>query len=116
MTGCKGMARIDAHPHPRLILDQFNNIPEILPRRANNISSPRHILQHRHHRLRRLVRLIQLRRNPANRRRPGLTTRRARVEVVKLDPQLLAPLEVVEERRVRLRCLGLVGLREVDEV
>lgn len=110
------MACIDANAHPRLILDQFNNIPEILPRRADNISSPGHILQHRHHRLSRLVRLIQLRRNPANRRRPGITTRRARMEIIKLDPQLLTPLEVVEERRVSLRCLGLIGLREVDEV
>lgn len=62
------------------------------------------------------MRLVQLRGDARNGRVAGVAQRRPRVEVVQPDAQLLAALQVVDEGPVRLRGLGLVGLREVHEV
>ena len=116
MAGSKGMARVDAHADPLLVVHEGNDIPQVLPRRAHDVAGPHHVLQHRDDRLGRLVRLVQLRGDARARRSLGVAEGRPRVEVVELDAQLLAPRQVIDEAVVGLRRLGRVGLREIDEI
>lgn len=116
VAGGESMARIDAHAHPRLVLHKSDNVPQILPRGPHDVAAARHVLQHRDDRLGGLVRLVELRGDPPNRRGLGVAPRGSRVEVVQPDAQLLAPREVVDEAVVCLLGLLRVGLRQVHQV
>lgn len=116
MSGCKGVAGVDADAHTVLILNQLDDVPQILPSCANDITAACHILQHGNHRLGCLVGLVQLRGNASDSSGPRVTVRRARVEVVQADAELFAAIQVVDEAGVGLVGLGLVSLGKVDEI
>lgn len=110
------MARVDADTHAVLGIDEVYNVPQILPRRPDDVAAARHVLDDRHHGLCLPVGLVELSRDAPYSGGPGVAEGRARVEVVEPDAQLLAPLQVVEKGLVRLGRLGRVRLRQVDEV
>lgn len=114
MTRRKSVAGVDANAHALLVVHQLNDVPEILPRRADDVSSAGHVLQYRDDAGRRLVGLVQLRRDARTSCLLRIAARITRVEVVKLYPQLLAALQIVQEAVVSLGGLFLVCLREVD--
>lgn len=116
ITGREGVARVDAHAHPALVLDVADDVAQLLEPGPDHVAAAAHVLDQRDDRLGRLVRPVELRGDPLRRRLHGVAARGARVEVVQPDAEVLAPLEVVDEVVVRLVGFGLVRLREVDEV
>jgi hypothetical protein len=82
----KSVTGVNANTHPLLIHYSRNNIPQVLPARADYITLAGHIFQNRDHTLRFLVASIQLRRDSSNGFGAGLPVRVPRVEVIKLYP------------------------------
>ena len=112
----KSVAGINTNPNPLLISHPCDDIPQIFPSRAHNVPLARHILQHSNHMLARLVPLVQPLRDPRDSLSPRLATRVSRVEVVQAYTERVAALQVVDEVGQRLRRLGCVFLRQVDQV
>lgn len=116
VAGGEGVARVDADADPADVVDLGDDVPQVLEGGAHDVAAARHVLQHGDDRGRGLVRPVELGGDAPARRGPRVPARVARVEVVQPHAEALAALQVVEEARVRLLGLGLVRLRQVDEV
>ncbi|KAJ6445551.1 checkpoint protein kinase (SldA) [Purpureocillium lavendulum] len=116
VAGGEGVARVDTDTYAVLVINEGDDVPEVLPRGADDVAGAGHVLQHRHDRLRVAVGPVELGGDAGNGGGAGVAERRPRVEVVQADAELLAAAQVIDEAGVRLRGLCGVRLGQVDEV
>ena len=90
MSCSESMARVNANAHPALVIDLVDDIPQILPRSANDVAMSTHILDDSNHRLGGSMGFVELLSNARQGTLAGFGSGRARVEVVEFDAQCFA--------------------------
>lgn len=111
VAASKRVARVEAHADAGLVVDAGDDGAQVVKGAADDVAVAAHVLDDGDDVLGGLVGAVQLRGDARCRVGEGGAARRPGVEVVQLDAEGVAALQVVEEVGVGLVGLGGVGLR-----
>lgn len=116
VAGGEGVAGIDADADAGLVVNLVDDGAQVLEAAADNVTVAAHVLEDGDDSVGGAVGAVQLRGDAGRGGGHGVAAGGTRVEVVQLDAEGIAPLQVVDKVVIGLVRLGLVGLCQVDEV